>query len=143
MPGWEKLYVSLFSPWNNIVSTELKSEWKYKNRVRFRLVDIGHVCTNKTGTSKVGAISKAQKSAIFLNLLKGGPFRLFENPVCCKISKKLRGDPLETFKKYKNFFGNIFEKKRTRRERLKSALYLRLKKRKVFYICSGRIHEKL
>ena len=31
----------------------------------------------------------------------------------------------------------------TRRERLKSALDLRLKKRKVFKICSGRIYEKL
>ena len=30
---------------------------------------------NKTGTSKVGAISKAQK---FLKLLKGGPSRLFQ-----------------------------------------------------------------
>ena len=31
----------------------------------------------------------------------------------------------------------------TRRERLKSALYLRLKKRKVFKISVGRFHEKL
>ena len=30
--------------------------------------------TNKAGTSKVGAISKAQKSTKFLNLLKGDPF---------------------------------------------------------------------
>ena len=29
---------------------------------------------------------------------KGGPFGLFENPVCCKISKKLKRDPLETLK---------------------------------------------
>ena len=33
--------------------------------------------------------------------------------------------------------------KQTRRKRLKSALYLRLKKREVFQICPGRIHEKL
>ena len=39
---------------------------------------------NKMGTSKVGAISKAQKSKIF-KIAKGGPFGLFENPVCCKI----------------------------------------------------------
>ena len=31
-------------------------------------------------------------------IVKGGPFGLFENPVCCKISKKLKGDPLETLK---------------------------------------------
>ena len=39
------------------------------------------------------------------------PFRLFENRVCCKISKKLRGDPSETLKK----IGKIFEKKRKMR----------------------------
>ena len=50
-----------------------------------------------------------KKTQCSLNLLKGGPFRLFENPLCFKISKKLRGDPLETFKKYKNFFGKVFE----------------------------------
>ena len=41
----------------------------------------------------------------------------------------------------------LSEKKRnliqTRRERLKSALYFRLKKREVFKICSGRFFEKL
>ena len=31
-------------------------------------------------------------------IVKGGPFGLFKNPVCCKISKKLKGDPLETLK---------------------------------------------
>ena len=30
--------------------------------------------------------------------VKGGPFGLFENPVRCKISNKLKGDPLETKK---------------------------------------------
>ena len=47
------------------------------------------------------------KSALYLRLkqrkvfeiVKGGLFGLFENPVCCKISKKLKGDPLETVKK--------------------------------------------
>ena len=39
------------------------------------------------------------KSALYLKLkkrkvfeiVKGGPFRLCENPVCCKISKKIEG----------------------------------------------------
>ena len=31
--------------------------------------------------------------------LKGGPFGIFKHPICCKISKKLKGDPLE-----RNFF---------------------------------------
>ena len=52
------------------------------------------------------------KSALYLRLkkrkvfkiVKGGPFRLFENPVCCKISKKIEGDPLETFKKIPKIF---------------------------------------
>ena len=26
--------------------------------------------------------------------LKGGPFGIFKHPICCKISKKLKGDPL-------------------------------------------------
>ena len=26
--------------------------------------------------------------------LKGGPFEVFQHPICCKISKKLKGDPL-------------------------------------------------
>ena len=34
----------------------------------------------------------------FVMCKKGGPSGLFENPVCCKISKKLKGDPLETLK---------------------------------------------
>ena len=42
--------------------------------------------------------------------MKGGPFRLSENPVCCKISKKLRGDPLETYKKYIFFWKNFGKK---------------------------------
>ena len=44
------------------------------------------------------------KSALYLSLkkvfkiVKGRPFGLFENPVCCKISKNLKGDALETKK---------------------------------------------
>ena len=59
---------------------------------------------NKTGTSKIGAISKA-KTAQFL---KGGPFELFENPVCCKISNKLKGRSFEE-KKFR-FFLNFRNK---------------------------------
>ena len=43
---------------------------------------------NKPGTSKVGAIPKAQK-ARSLKLQKRGPFGSFETPVCWKIKKKL------------------------------------------------------
>ena len=46
-----------------------------------------------------------------LKIVKGGPFRLFENPVCCKISKKLKGGPLGDIKKIRK----IFEKKRKMR----------------------------
>ena len=46
------------------------------------------------------------KSALYIRLkkrkvfktVKGGPFRLFRNPVCCKVLKKIRGDTLKTFK---------------------------------------------
>ena len=56
---------------------------------------------------KSAAISKAQKGKVF-KPVKGGPFGIFENPVCCKISNKLKGGALET----KNFrFFLIFEKK--------------------------------
>ena len=41
---------------------------------------------------------RLKKRKVF-KIVKGGPFRLFENPVCCKIAKKLKGDPLETFEK--------------------------------------------
>ena len=47
------------------------------------------------------------KSALSLKLrkrsfyiVKGGPFGLFENPVCCKKIEKIEGDPLETLKKF-------------------------------------------
>ena len=32
-------------------------------------------------------------------IVKGGPFGLFENPVCCKISKKIEGGPFGDIKK--------------------------------------------
>ena len=43
------------------------------------------------------------KNLTMPKIVKGGPFRLFENQFCCKISETLKGDPLETIK--------IFEKK--------------------------------
>ena len=51
---------------------------------------------------KVRTRRERLKSAIYLTLknrkvfklAKGRTFRLFENPVCCKILKKLKGDPL-------------------------------------------------
>ena len=49
---------------------------------------------NKTRTSKVGAISKAQKAQSFQKYRRGGLFELFENPDCCKISKKNEGATL-------------------------------------------------
>ena len=57
---------------------------------------------NKTGTSKVGTISEAQE-AQRIEIVLGGLFGLFENPVSCKISKnlnikKMKGYPLETEK---------------------------------------------
>ena len=41
--------------------------------------------------SEVGATFKAQKAQSFKNCIRGGPFGLFENPVCCKISEKIGG----------------------------------------------------
>ena len=78
---------------------------------------------NKTGTSKVGAISKAQKaqniffgknlkfsknfsfgkSRTVLENVKWGPFLIYNIAFCCKITKNSKGDPLGTLK--------IFEKK--------------------------------
>ena len=55
---------------------------------------------NKTGTSKVGAISKAQKAQSFLNYKKG-TFGLFGTIVCCKISKTLKMGPFEGKKNWK------------------------------------------
>ena len=68
---------------------------------------------NKTGTSQVGAISKAQKAQnIFLEKIlkfskkisfgkcrtvpknvKGGPFLIYKNAFCSKITKNSKGGP--------------------------------------------------
>ena len=73
---------------------------------------------NKTGTSKVGAISKAQKAQnIFLRktwnfrnffsfgkcrtvpkMWERGPFLIYKHAFCCKITKNSKGDPLGTKK---------------------------------------------
>ena len=53
-------------------------------------------------------MSKAQKAKrkVF-KIVKGGPFGLFESPVCCKISKKLKEGPLETKKTEKTIVSNV------------------------------------
>ena len=73
--------------------------------------------SNKTGTSKVGAISKAQKAQSFLNEKKlrkrrivpknekGEHLGFFNIYSVAKYQKIQKGDSFETFK--------IFEKKRT------------------------------
>ena len=77
---------------------------------------------NKTGTSQVGAISKAQKAQnIFLEKklkvsrkkisfgkcstvpknVNGGPFLIYKHAFCSKITKNSKGDPLGTLKKFR------------------------------------------
>ena len=75
---------------------------------------------NKTGTSQVGAISKAQKAQnIFFGKkleifekknfrkmshsaekCKGGPFLIYKHAFCSKITKNSKGDPLRTLKNF-------------------------------------------
>ena len=63
---------------------------------------------HKTGTSQVGAISKAQKARSFKNCKGGDPLvGFFESPVCCKISKNEGG----TFGDYKKFSKKNEERK--------------------------------
>ena len=74
---------------------------------------------NKTGTSQVGAISKAQKAQNFFlekNLkfskknsfgkcrtvpknVKGGPFLIYKHAFCSKITKNSKGGPFGDIKK--------------------------------------------
>ena len=76
---------------------------------------------NKTRTSKVGAISKAQKeqnifleknlkfSKIFLfrkmshsaEKCKRGPFLIYKHAFCCKITKTSKGGPFGTLKNFR------------------------------------------
>ena len=81
-----------------------------------------YACFNKTGTSQVGAISKAQKAQnIFFEKkleifekkisfgkcrtvpknVKGGPFLIYKHAFCSKITKNSKGDPLGTLKKFR------------------------------------------
>ena len=49
------------------------------------------------GALKGGHFRNCQHFCLFHNAenLKGGPFGIFKNPICCKGSKKLKEDPLE------------------------------------------------
>ena len=60
---------------------------------------------NKSGSAKVGVISKAQ------NCKKEDPLRFVKLQLAAKYSRKLKGDPLGIFEKIlKNFKIEIFEK---------------------------------
>ena len=59
--------------------------------------------SNKPGTAKVGAISKAQ------NCKRGNPLGFVKLQLVAKFQKKLKGDPLETLKKSKKLKIEIFE----------------------------------
>ena len=63
--------------------------------------------------------------------LKGDHLGFFNILPVAKYQKKLGGDHLM---QSKNFRKKVCAEKLTRRERLKSALYLRLKKRKTFFL---------
>ena len=41
-------------------------------------------------------------------IVPGELFGLFGNPICCKISKKMKGDPLETLKNFQKTVTNCF-----------------------------------
>ena len=62
---------------------------------------------NKTRTSKVGAISKAQKAQnIFweknfsAKIFEKGPFLISKHAFCCKITKHSKGGPFGDTKKF-------------------------------------------
>ena len=67
--------------------------------------------SNKTRTSKVGAISKAQKTQnIFFFFgkcrtvpknVEGGLFLIYKHAFYCKITKNSKGDPLGTLKNFR------------------------------------------
>ena len=42
-----------------------------------------------------GEKTNFRKKSLNAEKLKGGPFGIFKHPMCCKISKKLKGDPLK------------------------------------------------
>ena len=86
----------------------------------FTPFQVGSIKTNKTGTSQVGAISKAQKAQnIFFGKkleifekkisfgkcrtvpknVKGGPFLICKHAFCSKITKNSKGGPFGDIKK--------------------------------------------
>ena len=56
--------------------------------------DVGTFDSNKTGTSKVGAISKAQKAQDFFLRKKLEIFEFFSFRKCRIVPKNVKGDPL-------------------------------------------------
>ena len=50
---------------------------------------ISPIGSNKTGSLTSALYLRLKKRKVF-KMWKGGPFRLFENPLCCKMSKKWR-----------------------------------------------------
>ena len=80
---------------------------------------------------KVGTLSKAQKALTF----KRRTFRLFENLVCCKISKKVKGDSLETLKK--------LQKSLTKPKRVPESLIAPKKNWKGGPLCFGMVFYRL
>ena len=75
--------------------------------------EIWEIIDNKTRTSKVGAISKAQKAAqsIFWKKLEIFEFFSFEHPFCCKISK----DWKRTLWRQKKFRKNVAQCQKNRK----------------------------
>ena len=69
--------------------------------------------TNKTGTSKVGAISKAQKAPIFQNCRKGDSLGFLNIQFVAKY-QKMKERPFGDIEKFRIFF-SIFQKKRKMR----------------------------
>ena len=53
---------------------------------------------------------KFRKKSLNAEKLKGGPFGIFKHPICCKISKKLKGDPSE-----KIFYKKVSQCRKTER----------------------------
>ena len=98
--------------WGNIFS-EKESQCRKESKV-------GLFSLSRYGPALVGAMSKSQKQQkdfkmskywriwnLFQKVfffkkktqnaekkLRGGPFRIFQHPFCCKTPKKLKGDPL-------------------------------------------------
>ena len=68
----------------------------------------------KNETRRERPKSALKKRKVF-KIVKRGPFRLFENPVCCKISKKMK-ETLWRYSKNTKFLLKKFLKKKTKNE---------------------------